>query len=361
MSGALESRSGHAFALRAAWPGFTLDARAAWEAPIAALFGASGSGKSTIVEAIAGLRSGVSGEVTLCGRRVDGLRSDQRRVGWVPQEAAVFPHFSVRGNLQFAAAARGRAAEPARQAAASRAVDVLEISPLLDRGAGALSGGERQRVAIARALASAPDVLLLDEPLASVDRPLRARIVPFLSRLPEATGVPMVLVTHDPHEVLALASHVIVLEAGRVVAQGHPRDVLASAAALGTLEALGAENLFEVTVQRRERGTLSLRTARGCRLEMAVVVGFPEPQRVAIRAEDILLAAVRPERISAQNLIAGEVTALDVLGEHVYVRIAGGGEAWVAKVTARAAASIELAPGRSVHLVIKAHAVHPRD
>jgi molybdate transport system ATP-binding protein len=347
-----------AFTLSAVYPRFTLAARAAWDAPATALFGASGSGKSSIVEALAGLRPEIVGEATLAGRRVDGLRPEERRVGWVPQEAALFPHLSVRGNLEFARSARGRSAAQATRAAADRAVDVLEIGPLLDRPAGALSGGERQRVAIARALASAPDVLLLDEPLASVDRPLRARIVPFLARLPEATGVPMLLVTHDPHEVLALASHVVVLEAGRVVAQGHPREVLASAAALGALEALGAENLFEVEVMRRATGMLTLRTERGCQLEMAAVAGFPEPARVAVRAEDILLATDRPRRISAQNVLDGAVTSLDALGEHVYVRILSGGESWVAKVTARAVATLELQPGRPVHMLIKAHSVH---
>jgi molybdate transport system ATP-binding protein len=341
------------FSLRADYDGFRLAAEASWDAPAAALFGASGSGKTTIVEAIAGLRPEVTGEITLAGRRVDGLAPDRRRVGWVPQDAALFPHMTVRQNLAFAARTRGG------QDAMARAIEALEIGALLERRAPELSGGERQRVAIARALSSLPDMLLLDEPLASIDRPLRARIVPFLAELPSRTGVPMVLVSHDPLEVTALCRWVAVLSEGRVVAQGDPQDVFVSAAAVGALEALGAENLFEVTVTDRVAGMLQLRTAGGCELQMAAVAGFPEPARVAVRSEDIMLAAERPGLVSAQNVLPGRVTELQSLGEHVYVRIAAGGEHFVAKVTTRAVQSLSLAPGRELHLLIKAHAVHP--
>ncbi|HTE06088.1 MAG TPA: TOBE domain-containing protein [Planctomycetota bacterium] len=239
----------------------------------------------------------------------------------------------------------------------ARAVAALELGSLLERRVTELSGGERQRVAIARALAGAPELLLLDEPLASVDRPLRARIVPFLAELPARTGVPMLLVSHDPLEVRALASHVVVLAAGRVAAQGDPRDVLAAATALGNLEAFAAENRFEVGVVGRGPGTLALRTARGCPLAMAAVDGFPDPVRVAVRAEDILLAAALPAQVSAQNVLEGQVASLEVLGHHVLVHVACGGESFVARVTERAAAALALAPGRPVHLLIKAHSV----
>jgi molybdate transport system ATP-binding protein len=352
------------FALTARYPGFRLDARAEWEAPSAALFGPSGAGKSTVLEALAGLRPEVAGEVTLRNRRADGLWPEERRVGWVPQDAALFPHLTVAGNIEFAAragAARERAAGRMADtaAAASRAVEVLEIGPLLQRRASELSGGERQRAAIARALASAPDLLLLDEPLASIDRPLRARIVPFLRALPERTGVPMLLVSHDPHEVRALAGHVIVMAAGSVVAQGDPRDILAAAASLGALEALSAENRFDVTPRERAGGVLHLVTAKGCPLQMAAVAGFPDPARVAVRAEDILLAAEKPAAVSAQNVLVGQVTGLHPLGQHVHVVAQVQGESWTARVTTRAVEALQLRVGRPVHLLIKAHAVHP--
>ncbi len=370
-----------AFDLHAGYGDFTLAARAAWETPIAALFGASGSGKSTILEALAGLRPEVCGEITLNGRPLQGLPPEQRRLGWVPQDAALFPHLTVRGNLEFAARARelrsrgatGRRAlaHAAGDGSASavtcapdatgdsmvRAIDALEIGALLKRRVDALSGGERQRVAIARALASAPELLLLDEPLASVDRPLRARIIPFLAELPARTGVPVLLVSHDPLEVRALASHVVVLSAGEVVAQGDPRDVLAAATALGNLEAFAAENRFDVSVLQRGPGTLSLSTTRGCRLEMAAIEGFPEPTRVAVRAEDILLASAPPGHVSAQNVMAGRVTLLESLGRHVLVHATCGDERFVARVTERASSALRLEPDRQVFLLIKAHSV----
>ncbi|MFO0981200.1 MAG: ATP-binding cassette domain-containing protein [Planctomycetota bacterium] len=343
----------NAFDLAAQYEGFRIQARASWQAPAVALFGASGSGKTTIVEGIAGLRPEVTGMVTIGGRRLDRLPPEQRRIGWVPQDASLFPHMTVRANIEFASQARGS------PAAVARAIDALEIGSLLDRGVRGLSGGERQRVAIARAIASEPDCLLLDEPLASVDRPLRARIIPYLARIPAQTGVPMLIVTHDPHEVVALASYVIVLETGRVVAQGNPRDVLASPAAFGVLDALSAENVFHTRLVARGSGTLSLETAAGCRLEMALVSGFPEPTCVAIRSEDVMLAARFPEMISAQNILPGRVERLDALGEHTYVRIRSSGELWVAKVTARAVAHLHLAPEQLVYMLIKAHAILP--
>ena len=349
------------FALTGELGDFRLDARAAWDAPRTALFGASGSGKSTVLEALAGLRPRVRGEIVLRGRRVDGLPPRERRVGWVPQDAALFPHLTVRGQLEFArraGASRGpRGGAPATDTSAA-AIEVLELGPLLERRAGRLSGGERQRVAVARALASAPDILLLDEPLAAVDRPLRARIVPFLARLPAATGVPLLFVTHDPHEVLALADHVLVLQGGRVVAQGPPRDVLAAPGTLGPLESLTTENVLDVTHEGlAQGGALTLRTAHGCRIVMAATPGFAPPTRVAVPAEDIILSVGEPGRVSAQNFFAGRITALESAGHQVLVRVLAGEQEWVARVTSRAATALQLDVGVEVHLMIKAHVV----
>jgi molybdate transport system ATP-binding protein len=212
----------HGFDLSVRVPGFSLAARAEWDAPSAALFGASGSGKTTILESISGARPEVRGTVTLQGRRVEGLRPWRRGLGWVPQDASLFPHLSAAENIAFGARYRASSSS----SIASDAVEALEIGALRDRPARELSGGERQRVAIARALASHPAFILLDEPLASIDRPLRSRILPFLASIPSRLGIPMLVVTHDPAEVRALASHVIVLESGQVVAQGDPRSVL---------------------------------------------------------------------------------------------------------------------------------------
>ncbi len=376
-------KPGHRFELRGSWGASQAALASSWKAPITALFGPSGSGKSTILEALVGLRRDVHGAIEIAGRRVEHLPPEQRGLGWVPQDASLFPHLDLRGNLLFAQqagqgrrhAGPGEIGRTAALSAASRAaVQALELEPLLDRRATQLSGGERQRAAIARALASEPRLLLLDEPLASLDRPLRARIVPFLAQLPARTGVPMLLVSHDPHEVLALAEQVLVIEAGRITASGPARALLGAAAAIDALEALAAENVFDVaevvaagtgTADRTGAdaasagGTLRVVTRGGCTLELAQRPGAPQPRRVAIRAEDILLAVAEPVGLSAQNILTGRITALAPLGPSVELRVAIADESWVARLTPRAVAALGLCEGAAVRLIVKAHAVHP--
>jgi molybdate transport system ATP-binding protein len=181
------------------------------------LIGPSGSGKTTALETIAGLRRPEEGEVVADGRvlfssaRGIDLPVHQRHVGYVPQDLALFPHMNVRRNILYGHG-RGQAMH------LGRVLSVLEIDPLMGRSVAELSGGERQRVAVARALMSAPDLLLMDEPLASLDAPLRRRIVPYLQRVRDELNVPIVYVSHDEGEVCAIAEWVLWLERGVVVA-----------------------------------------------------------------------------------------------------------------------------------------------
>ena len=195
---------------------FTLDVHQQLEGPIAALFGPSGSGKTTILDAIAGLRTPCAGSIRIkdrvlfdASRRVN-VPPHHRHIGYVAQDAALFPHMSVRRNVLY-----GR--REGQKLSLDAVAAMLEIAPLLHRAVPQLSGGERQRVALARALMSAPAVLLLDEPLAAVDVERRRRILPYLERVRDDLRVPIVYVTHDPAEVRQLANEVVVLEDGRVV------------------------------------------------------------------------------------------------------------------------------------------------
>jgi molybdate transport system ATP-binding protein len=197
--------------------GFTLRVDERLDTASLGLFGPSGAGKTTLLEAIAGLRRPDAGEIALndrvlfsAARGVD-VPIHHRHVGYVPQDLALFPHMSVRRNILYGSE-RGRAMR------LERVIAVLEIEPLIGRRVADLSGGERQRVAVARALMSSPDLLLMDEPLASVDAPLRRRIVPYLQRVRDELRVPMIYVSHDESEVRAMAEWVLWLERGAVAA-----------------------------------------------------------------------------------------------------------------------------------------------
>jgi molybdate transport system ATP-binding protein len=198
---------------------FVLEVRETLDGGITALFGPSGSGKTTTLDAIAGLRTPQGGAIRV-GNRVlfDAQRSvdlppHQRHVGYVPQDPALFPHMNVRRNVLY-----GR--RPGQKLELMTVVRMLEVGDLLERRVPELSGGERQRVALARALMSAPDLLLLDEPLAAVDVERRRRILPYLLRVRDELGVPVIYVSHDRVEVDQLADRVLILDAGRVVARG---------------------------------------------------------------------------------------------------------------------------------------------
>jgi molybdate transport system ATP-binding protein len=205
---------------------FRLQIRERLDARITALFGPSGAGKTSALDSIAGLRTPGTGRIILGTRTL--FSSDERinlaprfrHVGYVTQDVALFPHMNVRHNVLY-----GR--RPAQKLALETVTRMLEITGLVDRSVAQLSGGERQRVALARALMSAPELLLLDEPLASLDVELRRRILPYLERVRDELGVPIVYVTHAREEVERFADRVVLLDKGRVVASGSPLDVLA--------------------------------------------------------------------------------------------------------------------------------------
>ena len=209
------------FDLALALPRFELRAAAELPAGITAVMGPSGAGKTSLLEAIAGLRRGVRGRLELAGEtlldddRGVALAPERRRIGYVPQDAALFPHLSVERNVCFGAAGD--------RAAVAAAIEALELPPLLGRDPRTLSGGERQRVALARALATRPRLLLLDEPLAALDVALRERVLPWLLRVREAWSLPCLYVTHNVGEALAAAEHLLLLRDGRLEASGRPR------------------------------------------------------------------------------------------------------------------------------------------
>ena len=204
---------------------FRLEVRELLAARVTALFGPSGAGKTTILDAIAGLRTPASGTIRIGARvlfdRALGINlpPHDRRVGYVAQDVSLFPHMTVRRNVLY-----GR--RDGQKLSLGAVAQMLEIETLLDRAVPQLSGGERQRVALARALMSAPELLLLDEPLAAVDIERRRRILPYLERVRDDLAVPILYVTHDAAEVRQLADHVVILEDGRPLRSGPPESAL---------------------------------------------------------------------------------------------------------------------------------------
>ncbi len=207
---------------------FTLELDATLPGRVTAIFGASGAGKTSLLELIAGLRRPAAGAIRLADTTLTDVatftfvRPEHRAIGYVPQEGALFPHLSVRQNLLYGfASARTRPAD----LTLAHVTAVLEIDPLLERATATLSGGEKQRVALGRALLAAPRLLLLDEPLAGLDAPLRARLLPYLARVRDEFVIPMLYVTHSPDEVMALCDDVLVLTAGRITARDRPAEL----------------------------------------------------------------------------------------------------------------------------------------
>ena len=209
--------------------GFSLELHQRIEARTVALFGPSGAGKTTTLDAIAGLRRPARGEIRIGTHALfasEGgvdLPAHARRVGYVPQDVALFPHLNVRRNIMYGAGRNG-------ETLPTTVLELLELDGLLSRRIDGLSGGERQRVALARALMSGPDLLLLDEPLAALDLGLRDRILPYLERVRDEIGTPMIYVSHIAAEVQRIADWVVVLDGGRVVRSGPPGDALPAAA-----------------------------------------------------------------------------------------------------------------------------------
>jgi molybdate transport system ATP-binding protein len=204
---------------------FRIETAFASAGPVTGLFGASGAGKTSLINMIAGLLRPDRGSIAIDGEVLDDtaarihVPAHRRRIGYVFQDARLFPHLDVRHNLDYGRRMNRLADDPAQRA---RVTDLLDIGRLLDRRPGQLSGGERQRVALGRALLAQPRLLLLDEPLGSLDEERKVEILPYLVRLRDEAGIPMVYVSHDPAEMRQLATQIVMLKRGRVTAFGGP-------------------------------------------------------------------------------------------------------------------------------------------
>ncbi|MDO5086114.1 MAG: molybdenum ABC transporter ATP-binding protein [Comamonadaceae bacterium] len=335
---------------------------------VTALFGPSGCGKTTLLRAVAGLVRPAPGRIVINGEvwQDDANRlwrpTHQRPLGFVFQEASLFPHLTVRGNLDF-----GLKRVPAaqRRVPLEHAIELLGIGALLDRPATLLSGGERQRVGIARALATSPRLLLLDEPLASLDASRRAEVLPYFERLQRELDMPMLYVTHAMDEVAHLADHMVLMQAGRAVASGPAAELMTrldlslAQGEAGSAVLQGVVEGFDTAYQ-----LLQVRFAGG--LLHCAAPGAAPPRRapgqsvrLRIAARDVSLARTAPQDSSILNLLPATVMQIDARPEdaHATVALDAGGARLLARITRKSADALSLAPGQPVFAQIKGVAV----
>lgn len=342
---------------------FSLDVAFESAHRVTGLFGPSGSGKTSVLECVTGTRRAARGEIHL-GDRVwldseRGIRlpPEARDIGYVPQSGLLFPHLTARENL-LVGKPRARARGVPFEETFRNAVEVLELTAALDQSVLVLSGGERQRVALARALCSGPRLLVLDEPLASLDVALQRRLLPFLRRIRDEFSVPMLLVSHSPLEIKALCDHVLAMRDGRVVAEGTPASVLSRPDVLAGSPGESLLSVFEAE-RAGATATRTLVRLRGSDVTLTVrgsVAGDPRSMLVGIPSDSVMLATTRPEDISAANVLRGRIVRIDASGELaiVHVELTEAQPPLLAELTVGSIERLGLQVGMPVHAVIKA-------
>ncbi|MBZ5547570.1 MAG: molybdenum ABC transporter ATP-binding protein [Acidobacteriia bacterium] len=329
------------------------------------LFGASGAGKTTLLDCIAGLndpddgRVAVGGEDLYDSEKKRNVAAWKRRIGYVFQELALFPHLTAEENVAYGLPTLTPAERLART---GHILQTFRIEHVRDRRPAQISGGERQRVALARALVTEPRALLLDEPLAALDRPTKSHILADLRQWNQNHRVPILYVTHSSEEVFALGDEVIVLDAGRIVAQGRPHEVMRAPRLETVAQLSGFENIFDAAVValHEDRGTMTCRLGTGTvELETPLVrAEVGSRLRVGIRAGDLLLATQSPKGLSARNVVAGTIRGLEQRDVIVSAFVDCGGTEFEVHLTLAAREALKAAPGKKVWLVVKTHSCH---
>jgi molybdate transport system ATP-binding protein len=344
---------------------FILDFQFSIPAGITILFGVSGSGKSTLLDCIAGLARPESGRITLDGRTLFdsaariNLPPARRGVGYLFQSLALFPHISIRQNITYGLARLARAARDARAAAIAES---FRIDHLLDRQPNELSGGERQRAALARSLVLEPAALLLDEPLSALDQVVKSAIIRDLRQWNAAHRIPIIYVTHAAEEAYALGERMIAIDAGRIIAQGTPQEVLKTPRNQLMAQLAGFENVFaaEVIAIDEANGTMTCRLDESeVTLEVPLTNGtLHSKTRLAIHAGDIMLAVGRPEGISARNVLAGRVKSILRQGAKVITTIETQGVSFEVHLTPDALHELGLCVGSRAWMILKTYSCH---
>ena len=331
---------------------------------VTVIVGHSGAGKTTILRCIAGLNDPQQGRIAIGDRvlfdsaqRIN-VEAARRRVAFVFQDLALFPHLSVRDNVTYGLRRLEKAERKRRM---DEVLESFQIEHLHNRLPREISGGEQQRVALARSLVTEPLVLLLDEPLSSLDPRTKASIIEDLRRWNEARRIPILYVTHDHAEVLALGDRVIALDQGRIVAEGLPHEVVPALRREHLAQPAGFENLFDATVLelREQEHTMTCQlVGTSLKIETPLArVPLGSEVLIGIRAAEILVASSQPAIVGACSVIRGDVKRLDRVGATVEARVAGGAEFRV-HLPSRSVDSFNLEASTEMWMIIRAQACH---
>ena len=357
---------------------FPIECKFRMEREVVVLFGPSGAGKTSVLDGIAGFRTPPEGRIELggrvlfCSKNSVNLPVRQRRIGYLSQQPALFPHLTVQENVGYGLLDLPR---EQREARVQAILERFHIPHLAASRPAAISGGEQQRVALARALVCEPELLLLDEPLAALDLRLKSLLLDALFEWQRERAVPMLYVTHDRSEAFSLARRVLVMEMGRIVADGAPHRVFDAPVSRDQAALSGYENIFEAVVQEAhpEQGTMTCRIvdpSRQARLAGATSLLLESPlamrsegesASLAVRAGDILVATSLPSGISARNILSGHIRLIedrDGMAELRVLCAAGETETeFCVHITRGALHDLALEPGKAVWLIIKTHSI----
>ncbi len=335
---------------------FTLAVDCTLKKKVSAFLGVSGSGKSTLLNCVSGTLAPDEGEIAFGDETLYestskiNLPPEKRRFGYVFQEGYLFPHLTVAQNIRYG--------QP-NPRTFSAAIDVLEISELLQRYPKELSGGQRQRVAIARAIAMEPRMLLMDEPLAALDSALKDRIIPYLHHVKDAFEIPILYVTHAFSEAMALADEAFLIADGVIIANGEPHQLLTAPSAMPIAQLTGVENILflPVTLSDKALGLTSLKIGNQNLVIPYTEVEVGEIVPIAIRAEDIVISLEPNLPISARNILRGTIQYLDVRSERTWLSILVEWHHLAVKITHEARDQMQLRQNLEVYCVIKASAI----
>lgn len=337
------------------------------DAQVMGLFGPSGAGKSTLLNMIAGLATPDSGHLLLndvclfdSSRKIN-VPLHQRRIGMVFQDSRLFPHMTVNDNLKYGF---NRLKEKDRRLSLQHIVDLLEIGHLLDNKPQQLSGGEKQRVALGRALLTSPQLLLLDEPLASLDARLKQQILPFLKRVKDEINIPMIYVSHAIDEILYLTSQVAIMEYGKILAMGAFNEIIHDKRVLALAHSLGLENILHVRMKEKHVDSGYVSAELGKQI-LHIPLTFSAQREldsitVSVAASNIAFAKEKVSGITIQNQLDSKVSAIQQVGHRVLVTVSleGTEQQLIAEITAASLKQLQIGLGSNLVCLIKTQSIH---